>query len=135
MVRWHCRGAPMPNPRKPEVKESNRASVRPSPSQEKRVVAVPRGWLMAGLATFLLPWIVVAAIYLRSDPTATEPTAAPAAAGPTIPAATGPWGRLSKTPIIVSPPLEYVAADWGRLDEPYRWYFPGTSPDLLRAFL
>ncbi len=28
-----------------------------------------------------------------------------------------------------------MAADWGRPEGPYRWYFPGTSPELLHAFL
>jgi hypothetical protein len=99
------------------------------------MVAVPRTWLFAGLAAVLAPWIVVGAIYLRSADPPDEREPGTTVTGPTTPAAGGPWGRLSKTPIIVSPPLEYVAADWGRTNGPYQWYFPGTSPELLRAFL
>ena len=99
------------------------------------MVAVHRGWLMAALALFAMPWIVVAAIYLRGGDPPPDPQPASTAAGSTTVAAAGPWGHLSKTPIIVSPPLEYVAADWGREEGVYRWYFPGTSPDLLHTFL
>lgn len=103
------------------------------------VMAVPRFWLLAGLALLVLPWIAVGALYLGSGD-ARMPDAATAAtaatAGPPRPASHGPWGRLTLTPIIVSPPLEYVAADWARDDtQPYRWYFPGTSPDVMHAFL
>jgi hypothetical protein len=92
--------------------------------------------MLVGLAVFVLPWIVVAVIYLKgaapSAPEAVEATAS----GPSRAAAEGPWGRLTVTPIIVSPPLEYVDDDWGRDgDQPYQWFFPGTSPDVLRAFL
>ena len=99
------------------------------------MVALPRHWLLAGIATLALPWLVVGAVYLRSGGAADVGEPPPAATGPTRTAAGGPWGHLSVTPIIVSPPLEYVAADWGRSDEPYRWFFPGTTPDVLRAFL
>lgn len=98
-------------------------------------MTVSRRWLFAGFALLLLPWLVVAGIYLRQTPSAAvEVGALPN--GPAQAASSGPWGRLMVTPIIVSPPLEYVAADWGRQESGQsRWYFPGTSPDLLRAFL
>jgi hypothetical protein len=92
--------------------------------------------MLVGLAVFVLPWIVVAVIYLKgAAPPAPEAVEA-TASGPSRAAAEGPWGRLTVTPIIVSPPLEYVDDDWGRDgDQPYQWFFPGTSPDVLRAFL
>jgi hypothetical protein len=96
---------------------------------------MPKAWFIAGLLVLTIPWLVVAALYFRAP-------AAPAADGPDFVAVgnsrganAGPWGRLTVTPIIVSPPLEYVAADWGRPDGPYRWFFPGTSPELLHTFL
>ena len=60
----------MSNPRKTDVKETNRAAARlPEPQRGNGMVAVHRGWLMAALALFAMPWIVVAAIYLRGgDP-------------------------------------------------------------------
>ena len=98
-------------------------------------MAVPRRWLFGGLILLLLPWMVVAAIYTQqTTPPAVDGGALPN--GPAQAASAGPWGRLTVTPIIVSPPLEYVAADWGRLEsDRYEWYFPGTGPDVLRAFL
>ena len=117
------------------MKDQKRTSVRAQDaSPDPHTVAIPPRWLFVALATILIPWIVVAAIYLRSADPSGEREPGTAVTGPT-PAASGPWGRLSKTPIVVSPPLEYVAADWGREEGPYQWYFPGTSPDLLRAFL
>lgn len=117
------------------MKESNKSSAPARDvSRDRGLVAVPRVWLIAGLAVFALPWIVVGAFYLRGNSVPAEPVKAPAGEASRS-AAAGPWGHLTITPIVVSPPLEYVAADWGRADEPYRWYFPGTSPEVLRAFL
>ena len=104
-------------------------------AREKTVIAIPRRWLVAGFALLTLPWLVVLAVYLRGGAGEPVPPVDRTVAGETRPAAQGPWGRLTITPIIVSPPLEYVASDWGREEGPYRWYFPGTSPEVLRAFL
>jgi hypothetical protein len=126
----------MSNPRKPEGKEAAKAG--PSPrdgSPDGAVLAIPRGWLAAGLALLTVPWIVVLGLYMRDPAPQSDRPAAAALDSPSRKAAGGPWGQLTITPIIVSPPLEYVAADWGRPDEPYRWYFPGTTPDVLHAFL
>jgi hypothetical protein len=118
------------------VKDQNRANARAqNTSSDRKIVAIPVSWLVGGLAIILAPWIVAGAIYLEETDAADDPEARVAMAGPTTTASRGPWGRLSKTPIIVSPPLEYVAADWGRDEGPYQWYFPGTSPDVLRTFL
>ncbi|HSC26036.1 MAG TPA: hypothetical protein VLD67_02105 [Vicinamibacterales bacterium] len=98
-----------------------------------RAVAVPHAWLIALTVLLVLPWLVVAVLYLRS---AEEP-ASPVASTVTASAearATGPWGHLTATPIVVSPPLEYVAADWSRTDAPDTWYFPSTSADELEEF-
>jgi hypothetical protein len=104
-------------------------------SPDRSVLTVPRRWLFGGFALLLLPWVIVAALYTRQSPPLTGDGGA-VPNGPSRPASSGPWGRLTVTPIIVSPPLEYVAADWGRMDpDQYRWFFPGTSPDVLRAFL
>ena len=125
----------MSNPRKPEVKEAGRpAAVGREATSGTTVLAVPRGWLLAGLGLFLVPWVIVGAVYLRDD-AAAEPLPPPVAAESSRAAAAGPWGKLKVTPIVVSPPLEYVAADWGRVDEQFRWYFPGTSADVLHSFL
>lgn len=98
-----------------------------------RLVAVPRGWL-AGLTLLLIvPWLVVAAIYFpRPRPTAER---VPAASPPTA-ANPGPWGRLTISPLVISPPLELVSADWGGWPPgPARWHFPGVSREEVEAFL
>ncbi|HVL68133.1 MAG TPA: hypothetical protein VM364_12800 [Vicinamibacterales bacterium] len=111
----------MSTPRKPD-------------SRDRQVVAVPRSWLIALPLVMILPWLVAAGVYYRLAPRAEEAGAGneqPATRGTRI----GPWGRLTVTPIVVSPPLEYVAADWNREEAPDQWLFPDTSPDLLRSFL
>jgi hypothetical protein len=125
----------MANPRKPDPKESaSMPAAQPAPAHGGSV-AIPKVWFLGGLAVLIAPWIVVGALYFRpfSAPDAEVP--AQAAIGESRTAKPGPWGNLTITPIVVSPPLEFVAADWGRPEGPYRWYFPGTSPELLRAFL
>lgn len=104
-------------------------------AREKTVVAIPRRWLVLGLSVLTLPWLVVAGVYMRGDATPLERPGERIAGGEKESAAHGPWGRLTITPIIVSPPLEYVAADWGRAEGEYRWYFPGASPEVVSAFL
>jgi hypothetical protein len=107
---------------------------KPEP-QEAPVVHLSRNWLIGALVLLTMPWLVVGAVYFGSDPDPNEESTAVASADPASEAKPGAWGHLSVTPIIVSPPLEYVAADWGRYDDPYRWYFPGTSADVVRSFL
>ena len=46
----------------------------------------------------------------------------------------GPWGRLTLMPIVISPPLELVSADWGPVQPPV-WVFPGTGADGVEQFL
>lgn len=124
----------MPPLKKPDAlvtARSPRASI--ARDGEPRAVAIPRPWLVCLLILFVAPWLVVGSIYVRGpEPILTSARAAPPA---TVAAAAGPWGQLAVTPIIVSPPLEYVPADWVRRDQPYAWYFPETSPDLLATFL
>jgi hypothetical protein len=100
-----------------------------------RSVQVPRAWLAVALVLLTAPWVVVGALYLRTSSPAVHTPVATVTEGPTVSTARGPWGHLKATPITVSPPIEYVAADWGRPDEPYRWYFPGAEADIVRAFL
>ena len=108
-----------------------------SPSA-RPVVAIPRRWLAILAALLLVPWLAVAAIYFSRTASAELPGDAPSAAVPPAAApgalTSGPWGRLRATPIVVSPPLEYVAADWTRESGPDTWYFPSTTPDLMETF-
>ncbi len=111
----------MPAPRPP-------ASPVPAP-----VVALPKSWLFMLAALIVVPWVIVAAVYFRSGGT---PTGRPQieSIGPITQAAQGPWGRLSLTPIVISPPLEYVPADWGR-NAAAEWVFPEATTEVVTAFL
>jgi hypothetical protein len=42
----------------------------------------------------------------------------------------GPWGDLTSTPIVISPPAEYIPTDAGPI-APTLWAFPGVSLDEL----
>lgn len=87
--------------------------------------------MMALAGLLVIPWLVVATIYTRG---AAASAPEPAAAAPKSPGTPGPWGKLVTTPILVSPPLEYIAIE----DAPIaalRWSFPGVTADLLASFL
>ena len=89
--------------------------------------------MLAGL--FTAPWIVVAFVYLGTpEAPAVLPRPVGSAVGPSRPAGKGPWGNLEITPIVISPPLEYVPSDWGR-NAPAEWHFPGSAPDRVTGFL
>lgn len=111
-----------------------KSSVPPSPtSSSPGAVIVPLGWLVGLAALIVAPWIVVGGLYLRGGgPPAIEAGNQEAVVART--AGTGPWGRLTMKPIVISPPLEYVSADWGR-NEPAQWVFPGVSLGEVQAFL
>ena len=99
-------------------------------------VAVPKPWLVGLLALVVVPWLVVGWIYFQpqTGEARSTPVGGPPPTGPERAAATGPWGHLSLTPIVISPPLEYVPADWGR-NAPPEWAFPGANPQMVTSFL
>jgi hypothetical protein len=103
------------------------------------MLAVPRGWLLAVIALIIVPWVLfgfyiwwreAGAVAARGISNGEHHNGAARAA------ATGPWGHLTVSPIVVSPPLEYIGNDWGsRSPGPAQWYFPGASAELLDVFL
>jgi hypothetical protein len=114
------------------------AASKPTPDAALASLHMPVRW-MIGLAVLIVtPWIVVAILFFgprwSGAPTPT-PTSTTAAADGTVVA--GPWGRLTLTPIVISPPLEYVPADWGRQGPP-EWVFPGVPvaqlPQVLAGY-
>lgn len=100
----------------------------PSPT-----VTLPKSWLMAMAALVTVPWLVVAWLYVGNADGRTAPASSGTPATETA-GATGPWGQLVRTPIIISPPLEYVPADWGR-NAPAEWVFPDATVEVVTAFL
>jgi hypothetical protein len=103
--------------------------VRETPGA-RTVAHIPRRWLIALAAAFLAPWAVVVWLYLDTPRAGAAP---PVSSGPSVRSNGGPWGNLLASPIVISPPLEYVPANGGRNDDPV-WFFPDTAADLLNAF-
>ncbi|OFW12166.1 MAG: hypothetical protein A3H96_01450 [Acidobacteria bacterium RIFCSPLOWO2_02_FULL_67_36] len=121
--------------KKPEFANSVRTAGTSETGRDRRVLAVPRAWLGALTLLLVVPWVAVIAFYFAGAPrrVVVEPVTPPP---PAHSAAPGPWGLLTVAPIVVSPPLEYVGADWGGWRQgPAEWYFPGASPETLEAFL
>lgn len=108
------------------------ASRHPVPPSS--TVSIPRSWLIGLVAIFITPWLIFAAIYARGA--SAEETGSPAATTPrpSKTGAMGPWGRITTSPILVSPPLEYIPAE-EPAREPVVWYLPNTSPDVAATFL
>jgi hypothetical protein len=104
------------------------------PEHEKPVVRLHRAWLYVLAALIVIPWLIAGAIYLRRPGVAAAPEPTPTA-GPPSAANPGPWGRLTLIPIVISPPMEYVPAEWGRDSGPLEWYFPGAPLESVEAFL
>lgn len=97
---------------------------------------MPRAWLFVAAGLFIAPWIAVGAIYLRpseSETSSVSPSSVEAA-GPSQPADPGPWGELAITPVVVSPPVEYVSTDLGD-PGPAEWWFPASTMAEVESFL
>jgi hypothetical protein len=100
---------------------------------ERRAVAVPKPWLLALPVLIVVPWLIVGAMYWRG--TAPTDEVESLAAGPTTSRSARPSGTLLISPIIVSPPMEYVSEEWGRPPDEGLWFFPDTTPEALDKFL
>jgi hypothetical protein len=91
------------------------------------------------VVVLLAPWAVLAGVYAfsRSAPDASSPTA-PASVRPgserSAGGSVGPWGELTTTPVVISPPIEYVPAASGPVRAP-EWYLPNVSLDEFRQLL
>ncbi len=119
--------------KKPESGTAARVSTPSDGRRAHALVTVPRTWLVVLTAFVIVPWLMVAAWSLAPG----RPAVAPAAQDqPESDLPAGPWGRLITAPLVISPPLEYVAADWGGWPEgAVQWNFPGVSREELEAFL
>jgi hypothetical protein len=90
---------------------------------------IPRAWLLTLVAVFLAPWVIVGWIFSAApDRVASRPVSN----GPSVRSAHGPWGMLVESPIVISPPLEYVPSDGGRNDDPI-WFFPNASREAVET--
>ena len=105
---------------------------------DRPLLVVPRRWLATLTVVTVLPWLIAAGFYSRGPSgTGAPETSRDAAPGDPALAASDdprPWGQLIVTPIVISPPLEYVPSNWGPV-EPPRWYFHRTTRPQLEQLL
>jgi hypothetical protein len=114
--------------------KSTPASAVPNP---RAGVVVPRGWLLAIPVIVVIPWLIAGLIYFRDGAAAPaadqEPQRTPAHPSH---GNHGAWGNLTRIPIVISPPLEFVSPQWGRELGQDEWVFPGvSSADAIETFL
>lgn len=102
--------------------------------QAELATHVVRKYFLSVVVLLTVPWLIAGAIYLRHVG-ARAPEPPPLVSEFPLERRAGPWGPLTATPIVVSPPLEYVAADWARPEHADSWFFPGVSPDEVRNAL
>ncbi|HSW40653.1 MAG TPA: hypothetical protein VLL97_14305 [Acidobacteriota bacterium] len=93
--------------------------------------AIPQRWLVVMATLFLVPWILIAAIWLKPAGSTVIDTGTP---DPFITTRTGSWGQLALMPIVISPPMELVFTDWGFMRRP-TWFFPGADADMVSQAL
>lgn len=99
-------------------------------------VVLHRVWLIALAALIIIPWLIAGVTYFwRSDHADAPAPLALTVEAPSGSVAPGPWGQLSTTPIVISPPLEYVTADLGMEGDRLEWFFPGASAEVMEAVL
>lgn len=95
-------------------------------------------WFVGAVLLLLAPWLLVAASWWSADQLPPQEFAKPARATsrPAVaPAASpNPWGDLVTTPVVISPPIEYVPGQWDRV-LPVEWHFPGVKMDIFMALL
>jgi hypothetical protein len=126
----------MDTTKKPRV-SSNAKRTKNEFANTTTVVAVPRMWLIALAVLVVLPWLIAGGIYVwnkRERASISPPRLSPADTSANT-EDIGPWGLLTVTPIVISPPIEYIADDWGQSDQSGEWHFPATSAEMLEAFL
>jgi hypothetical protein len=92
-------------------------------------IAIPKPWLIAILGVLILPWLIVTAVWLKSNGFASREGTADVTH-----ASKGRWGELTLIPIVISPPMELVFTDWGFMHRP-AWFFPGVNADAAIRIL
>ncbi len=95
-------------------------------------VVVPRAWLVALTVLVVLPWVALGLWYVSTRRAQVSEGAGPVHAP--LARQSGPWGDLRLTPIVISPPLEYVSVPEPST-EPIQWWFPATDVETAGAFL
>jgi hypothetical protein len=126
----------MTKPKRSEVENRNKQPRAPGAAESAvSAVAVPRAWLVALTVLVIVPWVIAGVLYSWTEDAdeATGP-AVGSAADPPSPAKAGPWGQLTVTPIVISPPIEYIPRTWGSPDVS-PWYLPRMTARELEQFL
>ena len=107
----------------------------PPPPSSSTSSTFPRRWVVAQTVVLLVPWLVAAVWMSTRDAARERPTPVAAGAGSSQwQAADGAWGRLTLTPIVIAPPLEYLPTTWGR-NAPPEWVFAQVTLDQVLEYL
>ncbi|MEW5981864.1 MAG: hypothetical protein AB1806_05785 [Acidobacteriota bacterium] len=96
---------------------------------------VPRAWLITLTVLIVIPWLIAGTLYLWRG-LDSAPAVLPADDPPSREAASGPWGVLEVSPIVISPPIELIDDDWARdADAGKYWFLPDTGLPVAEVFL
>lgn len=99
---------------------------------------VPRIWLAAIIIALFAPWAFLGWMHYgtagRVSPESEPPVPVSPSAGSVL-GASGPWGRLERVLILVSPPLEYLPDVEQPTNVQLRWHFGYTDRPGLEQFL
>lgn len=110
----------------------------PRPGPE--LVVVSRAWMLGLAALILVPWLLAAWLHFGRSPAVAggSPREAPApasAAAGTVVGSPGPWGQIQTTPIVISPPLEYIPEDPEPPASRAAWVLPRARRSDLERLL
>lgn len=115
---------------------SPKSATPPGQSSGDAILVVPRAWLIVLTLLMVVPWLVFGGLYVWLRGPSPSQTPFVVADEPSRHAASGPWGTLELTSIVISPPIELIDDDWAReTDAGKYWFFPESTQALVEAFL
>ena len=117
------------NPRPEDASASHAEAVKTAHHSMRKWVSV--------LAVFVAAsWVLIGVVMFQNRTPAIAKGAmnSSAATRPMV-AGAGPWGQLEYTPIVISPPLEYVEENELDFSEPVAWHFPNVGSERFARLL
>lgn len=94
-------------------------------------MAMPRPWFIGFVAILIIPWLAIAAIWLKPE---SKAGANDKSIIDVKESRSGKWGDLTLIPIVIAPPMELVFTDWGFNRQP-AWFFPNVNADVVAQVL
>jgi hypothetical protein len=94
-------------------------------------MAMSRPWFIVFVVILIIPWLAIAAIWLKPE---SKAGADDNAIIDVKESRSGKWGDLTLIPIVIAPPMELVFTDWGFNRQP-AWLFPNANADVVAQML